>query len=272
MTKAIFKNGLELDVIIEDGNSYLLYNNEKYYANFEIKDDKPALSLYNIAEELDFIPKNLLKNKVNMFVEISKDITEELKKSKEEKIEKENNEKRARGLKKAIIITNRNDWDRISEVWICAVYPATKEEIEKSSYKEEYKVNLHFRAFFEVQHKVDFKDIKEIDLEKLEHGFDGNADDIYFINEEIENKLFENYKNRKQNEENEKQRIKEEKEKAKKEHYEKCLVEAKEKNERIVLYQISDECNDPREECDIDTITTFLYPDGREETIRSHTW
>lgn len=63
-----------------------------------------------------------------------------------------------------------------------------------------------------------------------------------------------------------------EKENKNKEYYNKKLAEAKEKNEKVVFTIWSDECNDPEEECNIDNITKYLYPDGTYETVRTHTW
>jgi len=47
---------------------------------------------------------------------------------------------------------------------------------------------------------------------------------------------------------------------------------AQQTGERQILDKYSDECNDPREECDIDTVTVYAMPDGTTETVRSHTW
>ena len=34
----------------------------------------------------------------------------------------------------------------------------------------------------------------------------------------------------------------------------------------------SEECNDPREACDIDIVTEYAMPDGTTKVVRSHTW
>jgi hypothetical protein len=47
---------------------------------------------------------------------------------------------------------------------------------------------------------------------------------------------------------------------------------AKATGKSVVLSVRSEECNDPREECNVDNITTFAMPDGTKKVIRSHTW
>ena len=48
--------------------------------------------------------------------------------------------------------------------------------------------------------------------------------------------------------------------------------EAKKTGKTVVLERWSEECNDPREECDIDNITVYANPDGTTTTSRSHSW
>jgi ribosomal protein L9 len=50
------------------------------------------------------------------------------------------------------------------------------------------------------------------------------------------------------------------------------FTEAKETGKPVVLRHYMDECNDPHEECDLDSITIYAMPDGSEKTTRSHTW
>lgn len=40
----------------------------------------------------------------------------------------------------------------------------------------------------------------------------------------------------------------------------------------VIIDSYSDECNDPREECDLDQVTVYAMPDGSTKTTRSHTW
>lgn len=50
------------------------------------------------------------------------------------------------------------------------------------------------------------------------------------------------------------------------------FAEAKRTGRQIVLNSYTAECNDPREECDLDTVTVYAMPDGSKKTVRSHTW
>jgi hypothetical protein len=47
---------------------------------------------------------------------------------------------------------------------------------------------------------------------------------------------------------------------------------AKETGEKQLLRQWSDECNDPNESCDIDTVYEWAMPDGTTKVERHHTW
>ena len=40
----------------------------------------------------------------------------------------------------------------------------------------------------------------------------------------------------------------------------------------VVLYKWSEECNNPREECNVDNLTEYAMPDGTTKTERHHTW
>ncbi len=57
-----------------------------------------------------------------------------------------------------------------------------------------------------------------------------------------------------------------------KESIERIFAEAKRTGDQQVLDSYSAECNDPREECDIDSVTVYAMPDGSRKTVRSHTW
>ena len=46
--------------------------------------------------------------------------------------------------------------------------------------------------------------------------------------------------------------------------------EAKRTNQAIVIKAYTDECNDPNEDCDTDTITVYAMPNGQYKTTRSH--
>jgi len=60
--------------------------------------------------------------------------------------------------------------------------------------------------------------------------------------------------------------------KAKKEKFDKALAEAKETGNPVVIRHHTDDCNDPNEECSMDTITEYIYPDGKIRSTRQHTW
>jgi len=47
---------------------------------------------------------------------------------------------------------------------------------------------------------------------------------------------------------------------------------AKQTGEKQIIRQWSEECNDPREECDIDNIIEYAMPDGSTKTERYHSW
>lgn len=50
------------------------------------------------------------------------------------------------------------------------------------------------------------------------------------------------------------------------------FAQAKRTGQPVVLDSYSDECNDPREECDVDQVTIYAMPDGSTKTRRSHSW
>ena len=60
--------------------------------------------------------------------------------------------------------------------------------------------------------------------------------------------------------------------KAKEEKLNKALAEAKETGNPVVIGHHTDDCNDPNEECSMDTITEYIYPDGKIRSTRQHTW
>ena len=70
-------------------------------------------------------------------------------------------------------------------------------------------------------------------------------------------------------EELEKNRKKEEKNKIEKE---KLIEKAKNTGEKQIYKQYSVECNDPKEECCIDTITEYIDNEGKIIIQRSHTY
>ncbi len=47
---------------------------------------------------------------------------------------------------------------------------------------------------------------------------------------------------------------------------------ARRTGQKQVLDNYTDECNDPREECSLDSVTVYAMPDGSTKTVRSHTW
>ena len=46
--------------------------------------------------------------------------------------------------------------------------------------------------------------------------------------------------------------------------------EAKRTNQAVVIKSYTDDCNDPNEDCDTDTITVYAMPNGQYKTTRSH--
>ena len=61
-------------------------------------------------------------------------------------------------------------------------------------------------------------------------------------------------------------------ERMEKERIARIFAEAKSTGKEKVLESYSDECNDPREECDIDAVTVYAMPDGSRKIVRDHTW
>lgn len=53
---------------------------------------------------------------------------------------------------------------------------------------------------------------------------------------------------------------------------EQIFAEAARTGKPVVLDHYTDECNDRREECDLDNVTVYAMPDGSTKTERSHTW
>ena len=51
-----------------------------------------------------------------------------------------------------------------------------------------------------------------------------------------------------------------------------AFVEAKQTNKPIILKTWNEECNDPTEECNIDSLTQYAMPDGSTKITRSHNW
>jgi hypothetical protein len=51
-----------------------------------------------------------------------------------------------------------------------------------------------------------------------------------------------------------------------------AFARAKATGERVPLRSWSEECNDSREECNVDNLTEYALPDGHREVVRSHTW
>lgn len=68
-----------------------------------------------------------------------------------------------------------------------------------------------------------------------------------------------------------KRRIEERKAKAEEERRKK-FEEAKRTGKPVMLYSYTEPCNDPREDCDIDTIIVYAMPDGTIEEKRYHNW
>lgn len=59
---------------------------------------------------------------------------------------------------------------------------------------------------------------------------------------------------------------------AKQAKYDAALMKAKETGKPAILNTWMDKCNDSREECDMDEVIEYVYPDGHRETKRFHTW
>lgn len=65
---------------------------------------------------------------------------------------------------------------------------------------------------------------------------------------------------------------KSEKQRRENEKIAKKFKSAKETGHPVELYRMTDACDNPNEECDLDIIVTYAMPDGTRETKRSHTW
>jgi len=65
---------------------------------------------------------------------------------------------------------------------------------------------------------------------------------------------------------------KEAEKKAKEEAIQAKFAEAKETGNPVMLHHYMDECNNPHEECDLDSVTVYAMPDGTTKTTRMHTW
>lgn len=50
------------------------------------------------------------------------------------------------------------------------------------------------------------------------------------------------------------------------------FAQARETGEPVILYQWSEPCNDPKEECSVDNLTEYAMPDGSTKVERHHTW
>jgi len=50
------------------------------------------------------------------------------------------------------------------------------------------------------------------------------------------------------------------------------FAQAKETGEPVILYRWTEPCNDPDEECSIDTLIEYAMPDGSTKVERHHTW
>jgi len=62
------------------------------------------------------------------------------------------------------------------------------------------------------------------------------------------------------------------KERAEEEKYKKALSEAQRTGKPAVLRYWNAPCNDPREDCDIDDVYEYVFPDGSRKTQRFHNW
>jgi len=50
------------------------------------------------------------------------------------------------------------------------------------------------------------------------------------------------------------------------------FAEAKRIGQPILLRRATVECDDPREECDLDIVCEYAMPDGTKKVVRKHTW
>ena len=51
-----------------------------------------------------------------------------------------------------------------------------------------------------------------------------------------------------------------------------ALTEAKATGKPAKLDSHTEDCNDPREECNLDIVTRYVHPDGSIHSTRNHTW
>lgn len=68
------------------------------------------------------------------------------------------------------------------------------------------------------------------------------------------------------------EKAKQEKEKAEEEKYKMALSEAQRTGKPVVLRTWNAPCNDPREDCDIDDVYEYVFPDGSKKVERYHNW
>lgn len=116
-------------------------------------------------------------------------------------------------------------------------------------------------------HGQEAKLLEQIGLAKYVSGWG------YHVKDEIVNKLGEEFEYRAAWELAQPAiQIKQITEQLEQERIEKIFAEAKLTGRRVELESYSDECNDPREECSLDTVTVYAMPDGTRKTVRNHTW
>lgn len=57
-----------------------------------------------------------------------------------------------------------------------------------------------------------------------------------------------------------------------KEEKQKLIEQAKASGEKIEWYRYTVECDDPNEDCDLDTVVAYVYPDGTIKEEKYHNW
>lgn len=58
----------------------------------------------------------------------------------------------------------------------------------------------------------------------------------------------------------------------KEEKIEAAKAEAKATGEKVAIKRWTENCNDPKEDCETDIVTLWAMPDGTTKTTRTHTW
>ncbi len=153
-------------------------------------------------------------------------------------------------------------------------YVVKMNEEEKSGYADWCRDYMHKMVRNVYEGADEGKSIrKAVDALKLEFGesdgiLPGIESSIYYITNEQYNQI----KNWIDQEESRIKSLAKEKAKREEERRQAIFAKAKETGKKQVLNEWTEDCSDPREECNTDIITVWAMPDGSTKTTRQHTW